>query len=531
MTATTAPGSTPNPGIPQLAARRLPSLFSGALSNWLPLGTSVITALVLTPFLLAQLGKKDYGVWSLTLSFVGYYGLMQLSVGSGIMRYVPFYEGREDSETACQVVSTGLAMFTVVGLMILLISEVLAGPLSRFYHGGSDLEMLIRLTGLAAAIECPTRIFDATLRAREKWIVANIISAGNGIMYALSLATSLLVGGGLIGMGLALILSDTITMLASVVAVRRNCPEIHLSPLLVRWLLLRELLGFGVLTVVGTAAYSMVLQNHKLIVGKLVSLEAVAVYAIATQFIERVRGIVWAPLQVAWPRFALLDGQKNYEQVRELHRQTTRYSAMLSSGGILLLMVAGPPFVALWLGKGFEASSALLLILGLGCLVESTLYGNSCFLGGTGRQNIVARFACVEAVFGLGLSLLLGWKLGMLGVAWGYTVFVILIRGLACTRYVCKLIQVDQLNYYRRTLFRPWLMLGVIVLAAQLLEVPCHASTWISWFVLVFALASLYALLTWVCVLNRDEKKWVLDKVQILPLRVQRLMTAQKGTE
>ena len=134
-----------------------PSLFVAALSNWLPYGTSVLTALLVTPFVLAHLGTRGYGVWSLTLSFVGYYGLMQLSVGSGIMRYVPFYAGREDNAAASQIVSTGLGMFTVVGLIILLVSALIAEPLSRFYDGGRELATLIRLTGLGAAIECPTK--------------------------------------------------------------------------------------------------------------------------------------------------------------------------------------------------------------------------------------------------------------------------------------------------------------------------------------------------------------------------------------
>lgn len=505
-----------------------PSLAISALSNWLPLVTNVLTALLLTPFLLEHLGKRNYGVWSLTLSFVGYYGLMQLSVGSGIMRFVPFYEGREDTKAASEIVSTGLALFAVVGLMILMVSALLAEPLARFYQGGGELATLIRLTGIAAAIECPTKIFGATLKARGNWVTANIIAGANGILYATCLAISLLAGGGLAGMGLALIISDSITLSASFVALHRNCPEIRLGVSMVRWSRLRELLGFGILCVIGSAAYNMELQNHKVIIGKLVSLEAVAVYAIATQLIERVRGIVSSPLQVSWPRFALLTGQNRHQEVVELFHKTTRYSGILASGAISILFLAGPPFIELWLGTGFEAANAVLFVLGVGCLVESTLFGNSSYLGGTGRQGMQSFFACIEGAGGLSLSILLGWKMGLVGVALGYTVFVVLIRGLVCTWYICRLLSIGQMAFYARTLMRPWLMLGAIALIGSMVKATTHATGWPSWLVLVFLVTSLYSFLTWVFVLDRQEKKFIFDTVRFLPIRVQTFLARRE---
>ena len=89
-------------------------------------------------------------------------------------------------------------------------------------------------------------------------------------------------------------------------------------------------------------------------------------------------------------------------------------------------------------GFAFETASSVLIVLGVGCWVESTLYANNLFLGGTGRQGIQAIFAGVEGVGGIGLSILLGWRMGLVGVAWGYTIGVILVRGLACTWYVCR---------------------------------------------------------------------------------------------
>jgi membrane protein EpsK len=508
--------------------KRHPSMFVSALSNWLPLSVNILIGLLLTPFLIAQLGKKDYGIWALTVSFVGYYGLLRLSVGAGIMRYVPFYAGRGDHEAASQVVSTGLAMFTVVGAVILLVSTMVAGPTARFYKGGHELAVLVWIMGIAAAVECPMRIFDAALRARERWTIANVIAVANAILYAAGLVACLLLGYGLTEMGCVVIVSALITLILGILTMRKVCPELRLSIRMVKLQRLRELLTFGVLTVIGTMAYSLALQNHRLIIGKLVSLEAVGVYAVAALLIEKVRSVVWAPLQVSWPRFALLDGGRDYEGVTRLFHKTTRYSAILASWAVLLVLVAGPPFIRLWVGGGFEAAGSVLVVLGIGCLVESSLYANGSLLGGTGRQGMVALFAGIEAIGGFTLSILLGRKMGMVGVAWGFTVFVALIRGLICSWYVCRLLRLNLLMYFAQTLLRPWLILVILVVTGYMLQLPTHVDGWLSWLSLVCILTGLYGLPTALFVLTQQERQRIVEKARQVRARVEFLVEARK---
>ncbi len=500
------------------------------MSNWFPLVVNTAIGLLLTPFLFSQLGETDYGIWSLVISLVGYYGLLRLSVGAGIMRYVPFYAGRRENEATGQVISTGLAMFMVVGVVILLISTVIAEPVARFYEGGRSLSVLVRILGVAAAMECPMRIFDATLRAREKWVTANLITVANAILYAGGLTACLLLDRGLAEMGWVVVASTVVTLLLSVFAFRKECPEIHIGIGLVKWQRLSELFRFGALNVIGNMAYSMSLQNQKLVIGKLVSLEAVAIYAVAALLIAKVRQIVWAPLQVSWPRFALLDGENNHAGVAQLFQKTTRYSSMLASGIILQVLLAGPAFIRLWMPAGFafETASSVLIVLGVGCWVESTLYANNLFLGGTGRQGVQAIFAGVEGVGGIALSILLGWRMGLVGVAWGYTIGVILVRGLACTWYVCRVLKIGLIDYYVRTCLRRCMVLVATCIFGYLLQIPGNVNGWLSWLVLVFALIGVYGIATYVFVMSGQERQTLREQVRRLLPRTQVAGEARK---
>lgn len=511
-----------------LIEKRRPRLILSGLSNWAALGVNTIISFLLVPYVISCLGKRDYGTWALAGSFVGYYGLLHLGVGSAIMRYMPFYVGRNDQKAASEIVSTGLAMFFGVGLVIFSLSMLIAEPIARFYEGGPKLATLVRLTGLAAAVECPALIFGAGLRAQERWVSANSVQIVTGVMQALGLAGCIYLGYGLIGMGYVTLATTAFSLILMTVIFIKLSPTIHIGVSMVTLSRLRELFLFGLLIAITTLAYSLCLQSHRLIIGKLVSLEAVAVYTVAAVFVERVRRIVWAPLQVSWTRFALLDGQNNHQEVNNLFRRTTRFTGILSSGLILLVLVAGPSFIQLWVGEGFEAAYRVLIILAIGCLIESSLYVNDSLMGATGHQAARALFASIEGAIGFTLSILLGRKMGLLGVAIGFTVAVVLIRGLVCPWYVCHLLKIRVLRYYAGCLLRPWVIMGFLAILAHSIRITGLMNDWASWIISVIAIGCLYSLCTFAIAINSEEKKKVLSTIRELLTRIRILTGVQQ---
>jgi O-antigen/teichoic acid export membrane protein len=251
-----------------------------------------------------------------------------------------------------------------------------------------------------------------------------------------------------------------------------------------------------------------------------VSLEAVGIYAVAAVLIDRIRYIVWAPLQVSWPRFALLDGQNNHKEVIQLFHRLTRFSNLLASGIVLLVMVSGPPFIRLWVGDSFDAAHPVLLILGIGCLAATSLYATNLLLGSTGHQAAQAVFASIEGVLGVTLSLLLGYKMGLAGVALGYTIAVSLIRGLICPWYVCYLLKLNVYQYYIQCLLRPWLIVGFLVALGHYSGILQYVDSWFSWIILTAVIGCVYSCAAFAFAMNRQEKKKLLSVIQQFIARI-----------
>ena len=86
-------------------------------SNSLGYVVNVAVALMLTPFVEEQLGDAGYGLWSLIVCFVGYYGLLDVGIRSAVDHYVATWHAQRDEERVNRTLSTAMALMLVVALL------------------------------------------------------------------------------------------------------------------------------------------------------------------------------------------------------------------------------------------------------------------------------------------------------------------------------------------------------------------------------------------------------------------------------
>src|SRR6266404_935706 len=59
-----------------------------ASANWIALVITFVVAFFLTPFVIHRLGQLSYGIWTLVVSMVSYFGLFDLGLRSAVTRFV-----------------------------------------------------------------------------------------------------------------------------------------------------------------------------------------------------------------------------------------------------------------------------------------------------------------------------------------------------------------------------------------------------------------------------------------------------------
>src|SRR5215475_10484937 len=101
-------------------------LASGSALRVANLATQIVVAFFLTPFVIHCLGDRMYGFWALVGTFIGYYGLLDLGLGSAVTCYTARALGKGDREECRRVFSAALQLYVALGLVVLAVSAVLA---------------------------------------------------------------------------------------------------------------------------------------------------------------------------------------------------------------------------------------------------------------------------------------------------------------------------------------------------------------------------------------------------------------------
>jgi O-antigen/teichoic acid export membrane protein len=432
--------------------------------------------------------------------------LLELGVGSGVVRYVSYYNGLGDRKNVNEVMSTAMVLYLFVGLIIFLVSLFAARPIANFFKSDEQLVWLIRILGFASVIACPTNVLDACVRAHERWIPANMFSISTAVLRSAGLMLSVWLGYGLIGMGVVVLCVNAISLVIVSFVFRKCCSSVALRPSSVKAGCIKTLISFGILINIGALIFVWRLPGHNIIIGKLISIGAVGLYAVAITLIKNANLVAVTPIRVFWPRFAFLHGEGRHEDVKQLMIKTTRFCAALAAGLMLMVFTLGPAFIRLWVPGDFSAIYPSLMILGLGYLLETSLGTSVPFLGSTGHQKVQAIIAAAEGIVEFGLSIYLGIKIGLIGVPLGFVIGSFTVNGLVCSWYVCRLLEISIIRYFLRCLSRPWLILAVIGIGAFYMGVRNFADTWIKFVFASCFIMSLYAVCTYIFTLDSGER-------------------------
>ena len=92
------------------------------LSNWTGMAVSMAVAFFMSPFLVHRLGDRQYGLWVLIISVTGYMGLLDVGLRVSVVKYVSQLWTVKDLEGLNRVISTSLAIYGGVGILIMAIT-------------------------------------------------------------------------------------------------------------------------------------------------------------------------------------------------------------------------------------------------------------------------------------------------------------------------------------------------------------------------------------------------------------------------
>lgn len=407
-------------------------IIKNVATNWAVTVWNIGWAIALVPIYLHYLGKATYGIWILVNAVVGYYGLLDLGLRPALMRHVAKYIGHADERSLNEICNTAWIIQTTMAVLVLLVSAALAAWLP--YMEGFALnefpgaQTLLLLFGGTAALSFVGGGFKSAIGGAERFDVSNVLLLASSCVVNVGNITVLYFGGGLIEMATVLLCTRLLDTPVAAFVSCRIVPNLRFNPRLFRIARVKELFGYGIHAFGVAAGERLRFASDAIVISAFLPAASIVIFSIGnrpmTFLTEFVRGIS----RVLTPAFSRKEASQTTSDLAHLLVLSTRATSLLAFLGSLLLVVAGDRLLKLWLGEGFEESFLIILILVPAYLMETSLAPTGSFLLGTKGYKLISKVIIAEGIANLALSLSLIRPFGLIGVALGTAIPMIVVR-------------------------------------------------------------------------------------------------------
>lgn len=403
-------------------------IITNTLANGIAQFASMISGLILMPWLIRSFGTADYGLYMLAGAVAGYASLMDFGVGSAVVKKVAERAALKDSEGVRQLASTALAFYMLVGLVVAAINVLVAVNTQTIFKVTPADAVLLRnmllVVAAASLFSWPLSTFGAVLAGYQRYTVTartslfaslGTIAVTVAVIVAHQGPFVLILGTSLVGTAAGFI--------NFFVARRHIAAEREVSPLSAERTVFREIVSFSwAIFVIQVCVLVVYQQTDRLLLGIFVGAVAVGLYEAAGKFQGFVQQLAAFSTSAVMPLASNLDSAGRDSALQTLFLRGTKYAIALIAPVVVGLIVLAKPLLLRWLGPQFAAESlAAQVLISHQILTVSTPVGDSVLVG-LGKLPKRLPYAVALTVENLVISLLLVKPLGIMGVVIGTTV-------------------------------------------------------------------------------------------------------------
>lgn len=390
-------------------------LFAGRL--WF-LGLNIL----LTPYLLSRLGVAAYGVWVLVDSLARTVALLDLGFATSFVKHVAENDARGNREGVSGVLSTGLAFYALVSLVMLAVAVFGVEEILVLFSIPADLEGPTR-TALSIVIlaSIPGNligVYHSVINGLQRMDVSNVITVAMSVFYALGCIVVLEIGLGIVGLGFNLLATQLLGTVISHFAAHRLYPGLRFSPREIpkHW---SVLLRYGLNLHLSGIASLVNAHFDKLLVNRFIGASHVAFYDVGSRPPMTARSFAVLLLSSLTPAASEFEVRKGRDALYELFATASRYVSLMAVPVFAALIVVSRPLTEAWVGPGYETSVTVLRILAVGFLPYSLAATVSPLVQATGVPHYQRNAETLGLLLNIAFSIVLIQRFGFYGAPVG----------------------------------------------------------------------------------------------------------------
>lgn len=398
----------------------------GAIISYVALFLNIVLSLLYTPWMVSQIGKANYGLYTLANSFISIF-LLDFGLSASVSRYVAKYRAEENGiEKINAFISTVERLYLAISTAILLVLTILFFFLDTIYKGLSAEEIsifksLYVIVGVYSVVSFPFLPLSGMINAYEKFIQQKACEMFQKLFAVALVIIALLFKADVRIVVLSNAISGIVTIIIKLMIIKKNI-GVKIGVHTFDRTISHQIFAFSIWVTVISLSARCIFNLAPTILGIVSNSGEIALFAPANQlesyyylFATAINGLFLATVS----RYV---AQKEEEKILPLAIKVGRYQLIVMGSIFIAFLAAGKQFMNSWMGHDFEGAYYCAILMFVPDLQK---FSQQIF-----DTTILAKNRVKEQAFGyVGMgaicvivSVILCPKLGAFGSAIGITV-------------------------------------------------------------------------------------------------------------
>lgn len=336
----------------------------GVIYSYAFMFVEVFSAMLFTPFLIRSLGTSEYGVYQLASSITTYLMLLDLGIGTAVIRYIAKYRATNDKKKQEEFLGIATVFYAIIAIVGLIIGAVLFIIFPEvFAKGLSETEIsigrkLLFVNVLSTACSLAGTGYSAAITAYERFS----FSKGKNIIFVIVrifvLILALKFGAKSLGVVTVYLVFNVISRIIDVFYVSKKL-DVHIKFVKIDKMFIKETVSFSAFVTLQMIATQINSMTDSVLLGILAKDASfiIAVYGVGIQIVnyfKTIGGHVNGVLMAGVVR--LVESGANAKALQDEMVRIGRIIFMMLGMVFAMFIANGKHFMILWAGEDYAKS-------------------------------------------------------------------------------------------------------------------------------------------------------------------------------
>jgi O-antigen/teichoic acid export membrane protein len=397
------------------------------------------------PFLVTRLGDYWYGVYYATIGLVANFHILDFGFANATMRETAIGLSRSDDAGVNRILNTAFRIYCGLGALVLVLTLTMVALAPRVIgpESAGTVRLVLLISGLDLTLTFPTKAFAGIVQAKLRYDLLMILDLLTFALNVSGTVWALTHGYGVLALAIVSALVNMLHNGLYMVLVKYLFP-----PLRIDWRHFdaasgRQLASYSVWSFLIQTANQMRFRIHSLTTGALFGGEAVTHFAIGARLVEYAQQPLVQVSNVAMPVLTRLHATEEGEHTSRVVLFLLRLGLVVAVYAAGLVIFLGSPFITRWMGPNHEISPHVAALLSVGFMTEVFLMPLTNWLFATARLRMLAAANITEAIANITLSIILGKMFGLIGIAMGTVLPLLVVQLCWVAPYACKSLNIS----------------------------------------------------------------------------------------